>query len=45
MGKLSDIVRNPGVVGQYVRGMVSAKRDTKNCYNLTFVKGLQYAPY
>ena len=38
MGKLSDIIKNPGVIGQYVRGMVSAKRDTKNCYNLTFVK-------
>ena len=38
MGKLSDIVKNPGVVGQYVSGLVSARCDTKNTYNLTFVK-------
>lgn len=38
MSKLSDIVKNPGIIGQYINGVINARRSNPNVYNLAFVK-------
>lgn len=35
---ISNILKNPGVIGQYIKGVVNAKSENTNTYQLTFVK-------
>ena len=36
MSKLSNIIRNPRVIGQYVRGVYKARREDEKVYHLAF---------
>lgn len=36
MGKISNIIKNPGVIGQYVKGVYKAKRDEQKSFQLAF---------
>ena len=36
MGKLLNIIENPKVIGQYVKGVSEARRSEENVYHLAF---------
>lgn len=38
MSKISNIVKNPSVIGQYVSGVIKSWKREENTYNLNFVK-------
>lgn len=38
MKKISNIVKNPGVIGQYINGLIKEKSSKTNIYQLAFVK-------
>lgn len=37
MKKISNIVKNPGVIGQYINGLIKEKSSKTNTYQLAFV--------
>jgi len=38
MSKISNIIQNPGVIGQYINGVVREATSTNKVYQLAFVK-------
>lgn len=38
MSKISNIVKNPGIIGKYINGVVNARSKKENVYQLAFVK-------
>ena len=38
MGKISNIIKHPSVIGQYIKGVTKEARSKNNVYQLAFVK-------
>lgn len=38
MNKTANIVKNPSVIGQYIRGVIEEATSNRNVYQLAFVK-------
>ena len=38
MSKITDIIKNPGIIGKYINGVIHAKRKKEQVYQLAFVK-------
>ena len=36
MGKISNIIKNPGVIGQYVKGVYKARQEEQKSFQLAF---------
>ena len=36
MGKISNIIKNPGVIGQYVKGVFKARQEEQKSFQLAF---------
>ena len=38
MSKITNIIKNPGIIGKYINGVIHAKRKKEQVYQLAFVK-------
>ena len=38
MSKITDIIKNPGIIGKYINGVIHAKCKKEQVYQLAFVK-------
>ena len=38
MGNILDIIKNPGIIGKYINGVINAKVNNEQVYQLAFVK-------
>jgi hypothetical protein len=38
MSKITNIIKNPGIIGKYINGVMHAKRKKEQVYQLAFVK-------
>lgn len=38
MSKITDIIKNPGIIGNYINGVIHAKWRKEQVYQLAFVK-------
>ena len=38
MSKITDIIKNPSIIGKYINGVIHAKRKKEQVYQLAFVK-------